>query len=91
MERTWFGLSPVVGSVDDVKMSEFKQAIADEFGAGYGRVLAADLVLGEVGSRTANQAISDGVPPREVWLALCRATDVPRERWYGVGTPPPRA
>ena len=81
----------MVGSVDDVKMSEFKQAIADEFGAGYGRVLAADLVLGDVGSRTANQAISDGVPPREVWLALCRAADVPRERWYGVGTPPPRA
>jgi hypothetical protein len=81
----------VVGSVAVVKMSEFKQAIADEFGVGYGRVLAADLVLGDVGSRTANQALSDGVPPREVWLALCRATDVPRERWYGVGTPPPRA
>jgi hypothetical protein len=25
-----------------------------------------------------------------VWLALCKASDVPQERWYGVGLRDPR-
>ncbi|RII96071.1 DUF3046 domain-containing protein, partial [Clavibacter michiganensis] len=27
----------------------------------------------------------------EVWLALCRAQEVPRARWNGAGVPEPRA
>jgi hypothetical protein len=61
----------------------------DEFGA-YGRVLSRDLVLSSIGSRTAEQAIAAGVPVREVWLALCEAQEVPRERWHGVGLREPR-
>jgi len=68
-----------------VRLSEFWNAMADEFGEAYGRVLAHDLVLGEVGGRTAEQAIRDGVDTRAIWIALCRASDVPPERWYGVG------
>lgn len=49
-----------------------------------------DLVLGDVGDRTAQQALDAGVAPRDVWLALCAATDVPRERWHGAGRPQPR-
>jgi hypothetical protein len=62
----------------------------DEFGA-YGRVLSHDLVLSSIGSRTAEQAIAAGMPVREVWLALCEAQEVPRERWHGVGLREPRA
>ena len=68
-----------------MRLSEFWLAISDEYGDAYGRVLTRDLVLEEVGSRTAEQAIKAGEPVRTVWLALCRATDVPPERWYGVG------
>jgi hypothetical protein len=68
-----------------VRLSEFWLAISDEFGEAYGRVLTRDLVLEEVGSRTAEQAIKAGESVRAIWLALCRATDVPPERWYGVG------
>lgn len=67
-----------------MRLSEFAVAVADEFGD-YGRVITRDLVLGEVGGLTAEQAIAKGVPAREVWLALCRAADVPPERWHGVG------
>ncbi len=76
--------------MEGVRTSEFWRAVADEFGDAHGRFLVRDLVLVECGDRTAEAAISDGVDAREVWLALCRATDVPRSRWHGVGTLPPR-
>lgn len=73
-----------------MKLSEFQRAVADEFGMQYGRTLTADLVLGELGGRTADQAIDAGIPPREVWLALCRETGVPQSHWYGAGKPAPK-
>jgi hypothetical protein len=73
-----------------VRRSEFAQAVEDEFGA-RGSSLVADLVLSGIG-RTAADALAAGVPPREVWLALCAQVDVPPERRYGVGRlAPPRA
>ena len=59
--------------------------MSDEFGPEYGRVLTSDLVLGEIGGLTAQQGIAKGVAPREIWLALCEAMDVPANRRYGVG------
>jgi hypothetical protein len=73
-----------------MRRSEFQIAVAEEFGAGYGRVLVDDLVLSEVGNRTAREALAAGVPPRDVWLALCRAKDVPPNRWHGAGKPDPK-
>ena len=73
-----------------MRLSEFWLAISDEYGEAYGRVLTRDLVLEEVGSRTAEQAIKAGESVRTIWLALCRATDVPPERWYGVGIRDPK-
>jgi hypothetical protein len=73
-----------------VKLSEFIRAVDDEFG-GFGRVLMRDTVVVELGNRTADKALAAGVPARDVWLALCRVQEVPRERWYGAGRPtPPR-
>jgi hypothetical protein len=73
-----------------VRLSEFRLAVSDEFGEAYGRVLTNDLVLGDVGGRTAEQAIKAGVDPRAIWLALCDASDVPAERRYGVGQREPK-
>ena len=70
--------------------SEFSRAIAVEFGEAYGRSLVRDLVLTPLGERTAEQALAAGVAPREIWLALCQAMDVPRERWHGAGRPEPK-
>ena len=71
-----------------MRLSEFRQAIKDEFGDGYGRVLTADLILPSYG-RTAEQALAAGVPARDVWFALCVETDVPEHRRYGAGLPRP--
>lgn len=68
-----------------VRLSEFRRAVTEEFGESYGHALVRDLVLGELGDLTAEQAIAAGVPARTIWLALCRASDVPEQRWYGAG------
>ncbi|WP_150306676.1 DUF3046 domain-containing protein [Planctomonas psychrotolerans] len=73
-----------------MRLSEFRNAVADEFGPAYGRVLLQDLVLTDLGSRTAEVALAEGVRVNEVWMALCRATDVPESRRHGVGRPEPR-
>lgn len=73
-----------------MKVSEFHRAVADEFGP-FGRVLVRDTVLVALGNRTADAALAAGVPAREIWLALCSAQDVPRERWHGVGLPDPQS
>ena len=73
-----------------MRLSEFRLAVADEFGEAYGSVLTRDLVLGVLGGSTAEQALASGRNIREVWLALCDATDVPAERRYGVGQREPK-
>ena len=72
-----------------MKAMEFRRAVEDEFGA-LGRVLLRENVVVELGNRTPDEALRAGVPARDVWLALCRAQDVPRERWHGAGRPDPR-
>lgn len=72
-----------------MRRSEFQRAVDDEFGSRAASVVA-DLALSGVGHRTAAQAIADGVPPREVWLALCDETDVPAARRHGAGRVEPR-
>lgn len=72
-----------------VRRSEFLRAVDDEFG-GRATALLHDLVLDAVGGSTATEAMDAGVPPREVWLALCAETDVPAERRYGAGRLEPR-
>ncbi|TFB55693.1 DUF3046 domain-containing protein [Cryobacterium sp. TMT1-62] len=73
-----------------MRLSEFRQALSDEFGEGYGRVLTRDLILTPFGC-TADQALAGGASARDVWLALCAETDVPKARWYGAGLPAARS
>ncbi len=72
-------------------MSQFWDFVAFEFGESYGRVLVNDLSLTGVGGRTAQEALHEGRDPREVWLALCEAAEVPPERWHGRDKPSARA
>lgn len=72
-----------------MRRSEFLRAVDAEFGA-RAAALVSDLVLTAVGGRTAAEALEAGVPPRDIWLALCAETDVPVSRRYGVGRLEPR-
>lgn len=71
-----------------MRLSEFWRAVTDEFGVVYGRAITRDLALVECSNRSAIEALAAGEDAKDVWIALCRATDVPRSRWYGVGTLP---
>lgn len=71
--------------------SEFLVAVDEEFGALQARTIVRDLVLGALNHCTAGEALDRGVSPRDVWMAVCSAMEVPTERWYGVGVVhPPR-
>lgn len=59
-----------------------------EFGD-LGRTLVRDVVLDDFGLSAA-EALDAGVAPRDVWVALCRAMDVPESRIHGAGLLDPR-
>jgi len=73
----WSGLGRLVG----VRLTEFHELVDGQFGPVRGASLLVDHVLSGVGGRTAEQAIEEGVDPREVWRALCADFDVPRDQW----------
>ena len=73
-----------------MKLSEFWTNMDYEFGAGYDRVLAGDLVLGSLGNMTALEALEAGVSPKEVWLAVCETQDIPEVRRLGPDREPRR-
>lgn len=71
-----------------MRLSKFNELLADEFGQAYGQVLMHDLVLGALQDRTGQQALTDGENPKDVWIALCQAMSVPRDRWHGLNKNP---
>lgn len=70
-----------------MRLTKFQELMNDEFGSAYAQVLLDDLVLGSLGDRTGRQVLASGDDPRLVWLAICEAESVPRERWHGRNTP----
>ncbi|MFV0318796.1 MAG: DUF3046 domain-containing protein [Microbacterium sp.] len=67
-----------------MRRSELQRAVAHEFGA-RGDALIADLTLSTLGHRTAAEALAEGEPAGEIWLALCEEMDVPLSRRHGAG------
>lgn len=72
-----------------MNMSEFRRAIAEEFGTEMGSVLLRDHWLRSFGA-TAEEALNEGYEVREVWLALCEELQIPPERRYGRGRKDPQ-
>ena len=70
-----------------MRHSHFWDLMDGEFGRGYSRTLAHDLVIDGLGDRTAEQALAAGETPRQVWEAVCDAMQVPLERRWGAPEP----
>lgn len=64
-----------------MRLTEFHELVAGQFGAVYGASVLIDHVLTSLDGRTATQAVEDGVDPRDVWRALCADFDVPGDQW----------
>lgn len=63
-----------------MKRSEFRHAVAQEFGQSYGEIVTRDLSVRGLEHLTADQALSEGISPQRVWAALCEEMDVPETR-----------
>ncbi|WP_214366752.1 DUF3046 domain-containing protein [Pseudonocardia sp. H11422] len=63
-----------------MRLTHFRELMEDEFGRVRAGSLARDHVFAELGGRTVEQALEDGIDPRKVWLAVCEAYDVPFQR-----------
>lgn len=66
-----------------MRLSDFWRLMDDEFGTGYSRLLAGDLVLAALDGRTPEQALAAGYQPKTVWIAVCEQQEVPPQRRWG--------
>jgi hypothetical protein len=60
-----------------VRLTVFWERMRAQFGDAYAQSVAKDFVLAELGGRTVDQALADGVDAKTVWRAVCEAFDVP--------------
>lgn len=60
-----------------VRHTEFWARMEQHLGAGYARVWAEQFVIGDLGHRTAQEALDAGVPPKEVWRAVWQVLELP--------------
>jgi hypothetical protein len=59
-----------------MRLTDFWERMAEVFGP-HAESLAEFHVLSELGGRTVNQALADGVATREVWRGVCEGLEVP--------------
>lgn len=60
-----------------VRHTEFWERMEQALGAAYAPSWARLTVLGELGGRTAQEALDDGVPPKQVWAAVWAFLELP--------------
>ncbi len=73
-----------------MRVSEFWRAVDQVFGEAYGSVVTRDVVLEDLGGRSALDALDAGIDARRVWDALCDSQDVPLDRRHGKGLAEPQ-
>jgi Protein of unknown function (DUF3046) len=60
-----------------MRHTEFWARMEHALGPAYARSWADLYVIGELGGRTASQALAAGVPPKEVWRAVWSVLELP--------------
>ena len=61
-----------------VRLSDFWERMRAQFGDTYAVSVAKDHVFAQLGGRTVEQALADGVDAKTVWRAVCTEFDVPQ-------------
>ncbi|HEV2377188.1 MAG TPA: DUF3046 domain-containing protein [Streptosporangiaceae bacterium] len=62
-----------------MRLSVFWDRMRAHFGRSYAASVAKDHVLADLGDRTVDQALAEGVDPKTVWYAVCDAFEVPEK------------
>ena len=60
-----------------MRHTEFWARLEHALGPAYARSWADLVVIGDLGGRTASQALDDGVPPKEVWRVVWEVLELP--------------
>ena len=60
-----------------MRHTEFWARLDHHLGRAYSRTWAEQQVIGDLGHRTAVEALRAGVPPKEVWAAVWRTLELP--------------
>ena len=64
-----------------MRHTEFWSRLDDVLGRAYSRTWAELTVVRDLDGRTTQEALAAGVPPKQVWVAVCRQLELPeRER-----------
>lgn len=63
-----------------MRITAFRDLMSHEFGAVRADTLAKDHVLSSLGSRTVDEALRAGIPPKDIWRAICDEFEVPTDR-----------
>ena len=61
-----------------MRLTEFWYRMNTQFGDGYAQSVAKDFVFDQLGGRTVERALADGVDPKTVWRAVCDTFKVPQ-------------
>ena len=61
-----------------MRHTEFWARMDAALGTAYAQVWARQHVLGELGGRTVEEALTQGEPPKRVWRAVAEALSLPR-------------
>ncbi len=60
-----------------MRLTEFWARMEQRFGSAYAASYAKDQVLPELGGRTVEEALAQGEGAKQVWRAVCDATQAP--------------
>lgn len=60
-----------------MRHTDFWNRLEHTLGRAHYRVWADQLVMSELGERTASEALDAGVPPKEVWDAVGKVLELP--------------
>ena len=64
-------------------LSRFYELLEEEFGTGFSKVVLNDTRLTNLKDLTPAQLIAQGHDTKDLWFEICRAMEVPKERWHG--------
>ena len=62
-----------------MRLTVFWQKMRGQFGDTYAASVAKDYVLADLGGRTVDQALAEGIEPKRIWRAVCEAFEIPEE------------
>jgi hypothetical protein len=76
-EQIRSGPGRVGSTLGGVRLTEFWNLMRAQFGEVYAQSVAKDFVFDQLGGRTVERALADGLDPKVVWRAVCDTFKVP--------------